>query len=76
MKTLTVRNVPDTVYSELADWARESHRSLQEQVRHLLEEDVRLRGVSVMESAQAYRAKMVSRELGNVVDDVREDRHR
>jgi hypothetical protein len=76
VKTITVRNVPDTVYSELAAWARGSHRSLQEQVRHLLEEDVKLRGTSIMESAGAYRAKLASRELANVVDDVREDRRR
>ncbi len=76
MKTLTVRNVPDAVYAGLADWARASHRSLQEQVRHLLEEDVRLRGVSVVESAQAYRTKIASRQLGDVVADVREDRNR
>lgn len=76
MRTLTIRNVPDTVYSELAEWARESHRSLQEQVRHLLEEDVRLRSLSAMESAQAYRMKIASRTLGNVVEDVREDRSR
>ena len=76
MRTLTIRNVPDTVYSELAEWAQESHRSLQEQVRHLLEEDVRLRSLSAMESAQAYRMKIASRTLGNVVEDVREDRSR
>ena len=76
MRTLTIRNVPDTVYSELAEWARESHRSLQEQVRHLLEEDVRLRSLSAMESAQAYRMKIASRTLGDVVEDVREDRSR
>jgi hypothetical protein len=76
MKTLTIRKVPDTVYSGLAEWARENHRSLQEQVRHLLEEDVKLRSVSVMESAQAYRARIASRQLGNVVDDVKEDRNR
>ena len=76
MKTLTVRNVPESVYSGLTDWARESHRSLQEQVRHVLEENVQLRSVSVVEAARAYRAKMASRHLGNVVNDVREDRNR
>lgn len=76
MKTLTVRNVPDTVYEQLASWAKESHRSLQEQVRYLLEEDVKLQRMCVMEEAAAYRTKLASRELGNVVEDVRGDRDR
>lgn len=76
MKTLTVRNVPDTVYAQLADWAKVSHRSLQEQVRYLLEEDVKLQGMCVMEAAETYRTRLASRELGSVVEDVRADRQR
>lgn len=71
MRTLTVRTMPDSVYAQLADWAKENRRSLQEQARHLLEMDVRLRGTSVMEEAAAYRARFSGRNLGNVVEDVR-----
>lgn len=76
MKTLTIRNVPDAVHAELAAWAAESRRSLQEQVLYLIEEDVKLRGGAVMESAADYRARLATRELGNAVQDVRGDRDR
>lgn len=76
MKTLTVRNVPDTVYDQLADWARENHRSLQEQARHLLEMNVKLRSPCVLEEAAAYRVRLAGRQLGNVVEDIRRERER
>ncbi len=76
MKTLTVRNVPDTVYEQLADWARENHRSLQEQARHLLEMNVKLRCPCVLEAAAAYRVRLAGRQLGNVVEDIRRERER
>jgi plasmid stability protein len=76
MKTLTIRNVPDEVHAELAAWATESRRSLQEQVLYLIEEDVKLRAGTVMESVADYRARLAMRELGNVVQDVRGDRDR
>lgn len=76
MKTLTIRKVPDEVYAELADWAAESRRSLQEQVLYIIEEDVKLRRTSVMESAAEYRTRLAGRQLRDVVKDVREDRER
>lgn len=76
MKSMTIRKVPDDVYAELVSWAEESHRSLQEQVLYLIEEDVMLRRRSVMESAAGYRARLAGRELGSLVASVREDRER
>lgn len=76
MKTLTVRNVPDGVYEELTAWAEESHRSLQQQVRYILEQDVKLRERAVLEAAAEYRTKLANRNLGDVVEDVRKDRQR
>jgi hypothetical protein len=76
MKTLTVRNVSDTVYLRLADWARTNRRSLQEQVLHVLEQETRLHETSLLEDAAACRARLAGRKLGNVVTDIRKDRQR
>ena len=76
MKTLTVRNVPDTVYKKLTAWARQNHRSLQEQLQHLLEQEVKLHETSVLEAAGQYRTRLCGRDLGDSVADVQEDRSR
>ncbi len=76
MKTLTIRNVPEAVHAQLAAWAEDNHRSLQEQARHLLEMHVKLQAACVMEKAAAYRARLTGRQLGNIVEDVRKERAR
>ena len=76
MKTLTVRKVPDDVYTGLAAWAAANHRSLQEQVRHILEREVRLVGRSPLDLAGDWRRSLADRRLGDVVAMVREDRDR
>ena len=42
MKSISLRNVPDTVYSTLQEMARANHRSLQEQIKYILEQEVGL----------------------------------
>ncbi len=77
MKTMTIRNLPEEVYSGLQDMARSNHRSLQEQVRLMLTEEVRLRRQSVCEQAGSYRAKLIDRmSARSVIDDIKEDRNR
>jgi plasmid stability protein len=77
MKTMTIRNLPEEVYSGLQDMARSNHRSLQEQVRLMLIEEVRLRRQSVCEQAGSYRARLIGRiSAKSVVDDIKEDRTR
>ncbi len=76
MRTLTVRNVPDNTYRKLAEWAQENHRSLQEQARHILESEVKLRQNAVMEEASLYRAALAGRPLGDTLADIHEDRAR
>ena len=76
MKTLTVRKVPDDVYARLTDWAKTNHRSLQEQVRHLLEEEVKLHETGIMEAAANYRTRLEKQQLTDVVEDLRGDRKR
>ena len=74
MKTMTVRNVPDSIYKQLTEWACANNRSLQEQVRHLLVQEVKLHKPSALEAAAAARKRLKGRALGNVVVDIREDR--
>jgi len=74
MRTLTVRQVPDAVYRGLASWAKANHRSLQEQVRRILEREVSVNGGSTTEEAAAWRRKLAGRDLGSLSTAVREDR--
>ena len=76
MRTLTVRNVTDDTYRKLAEWARANHRSLQEQARHILESEVKLRQNAVMEEAAIYRSALAGRPLGNTLAEIHEDRDR
>lgn len=77
MKTMTIRNIPDDVYKAIADVARKEHRSLQEQVRYTLENDMALRSGSVCEQALEYRTTLQNRtHQKTVVQDIREDRDR
>lgn len=77
MKTMTIRNVPDDVYEALVEVAKKEHRSLQEQVRVTLENDMALRRGSVCEQALEYRTRLENRPcVTTVVEAVREDRDR
>jgi plasmid stability protein len=77
MKTMTIRNIPDKVYDALVESANAEHRSLQEQVRCILINDVNLRAGSVCEKAAEYRTKLSGRiSEQSLVDDLREDRER
>ncbi|MFT5241888.1 MAG: plasmid stability protein [Candidatus Promineifilaceae bacterium] len=77
MKSMTIRNLPDPIYDGLATSAKAEHRSLQEQVRYILTNDVELRSRSVCEKAAEYRTKLAGRKTEkSVVADLREDRER
>ena len=77
MKTMTIRNLPDSVYDGLAVSAKQNHRSLQEQVRQILSNEVQLRERSVCEQAASYRTKLADRVVAqDVVQSLREDRER
>jgi len=72
---MTIRNIPDPVYDALVESAKAEHRSLQEQVRYILTNDVELRSGSVCEKAAEYRTKLANRTVKkSVVEDIREDR--
>ena len=76
MKALSIRNLPDDVYEALKNMAAANHRSMQEQVRCLIEREARLTKGSGLETARAWRLRLAGRSLGDTVEDVRQDRAR
>jgi hypothetical protein len=76
MKSLTLKNVPDELYSQLQAWAKKNHRSLQEQVKLLLEKEVRLVKGGQLVIARKWRQILTDRNWGNIVDDIRKERNR
>jgi plasmid stability protein len=77
MKTMTIRNIPDHVYDEIAKGAQAEHRSLQEQVRCILMNDAALRSGSVCEKAAEYRTMLAGRASEkSVVEELQGDRQR
>jgi plasmid stability protein len=77
MKALSIRNLPDDVYAALKAMAAANHRSMQEQVRSLIEREARLADAGPrLADARAWRTRLAGRNLGDTVEDVRQDRAR
>lgn len=76
MKAISIRNVPDNVYSTLQELARENHRSLQAQIKWILEQQVRLVEGSPVATAANWRKRFKGRKLTDTVEMVRQDRER
>lgn len=76
MKALSIRNLPDDVYEALKAMAAANHRSMQEQVRCLIEREARLAAGPGLATARVWRMRLTGRSLGDTVADVRQDRAR
>jgi plasmid stability protein len=76
MKTLTVREVPDAVYAVLKEEAVTSGRSLQAQVRWVLEKETRLRKGGFLGAARRWQQRLADCDCGNTVADIRAGRER
>jgi plasmid stability protein len=76
LKAISIRNVPDEVYSTLQEIARANHRSLQEQIKCILEEQARLVQGSSVATAVSWRKRFRGRKLSDTVEMVRQDRGR
>jgi plasmid stability protein len=76
MSAISIRNIPESTYQALKDMAARNERSLQEQVRYLLEQEVKLVNRSSLVNARAWRKRLQNRSHSNVVDMIREDRCR
>lgn len=76
MKALSIRNLSDEAYEALKTMAAANHRSMQEQVRSMIEREMRLAASPGLAAARAWRLRLAGRELGDTVNDVRQDRAR
>ena len=76
MKSMSIRNISDKVYYAIQKMARENRHSLQEQVKYLLELEVRLRQGSSISKATAWRDRLRNRRFNDTVESIREDRNR
>lgn len=76
MKAISIRNVPDDLYAGLQAMAKENRRSLQEQVKLILEREVKLARRSFLTEAAEWRSRLQNRNLTDTVKSVREDRER
>ena len=56
--------------------AAQNHRSMQEQVRLLIEREVRLHQPGAMERARSWRERMRERPMPQLLEDLRADRDR
>ncbi len=76
MRSLSVRNLSDETYEALKQMAAINHRSLQEQVRYLLDLDAKLLSHSKLAAAKKWREWLAQRALGDTLKDIQEDRTR
>ena len=76
MAAISIRNIPASTYQALKEMAARNERSLQEQVRYLLEQEVKLVNRSSLANARDWRKRLQNRTHSNVVDMIREDRSR
>jgi plasmid stability protein len=76
MKVITVRNVPEDVHRALTRLAERHRRSLQQQALLLLERARQLDRESPLGAACELRERLAGRNLGDTVEELREDRDR
>ncbi|MGD2100479.1 MAG: hypothetical protein PVG35_23130 [Desulfobacterales bacterium] len=76
MKAISIRNVPDDVYMALQEMAKKNRRSLQEQVKFILERELKLNNRSFVACAAEWRKLLQKRKLKDTEQMVREDRER
>jgi predicted CopG family antitoxin len=76
MKAISIRNIPDDVYAALQKMAKRNRRSLQEQIKLILEQEAKLGNRSFLTEAAEWRKRLKDRNLKDSVEMVRKDRAR
>ena len=76
MKALSIRNVPDHLYTGLQALAKKNRRSLQGQIKLILEQEIQLANRSFLAVAAQWRKQLQGRSLSDTVGSVRKDRER
>ena len=76
MPSLSLRGLSDQTYDGLRQLATSNHRSLQEQVRLLIEREVRYAQVGGVERARRWRSVLAGRPFPDLAADIQADRSR
>jgi hypothetical protein len=76
MPSLSLRGLSDQVYEGLRQLASRNHRSMQEQVRLLIEREVRYSQVGAVERARQWRSVLAGRNFSDLAADIQADRNR
>ena len=76
MKAISIRNVPEHIYTGLQVMAKNNRRSLHEQIKFILEQEVTLANRSFLAGAAEWRKRLQNRSLHDTVKTVRKDRER
>ncbi len=76
MKAISIRKVPDNIYAALQAMAKNNRRSLQEQIKLILEQEVKLTNRSFLAGAAEWRKRLQGRNLSDTVKILRKDRER
>ena len=74
MKALTVRGLPDNAYDALVKIAQNNGRSLQQQVRLILEREGNLHRMGALKRAQAWRDRLQGRTWNNIAAEISRER--
>jgi len=76
MKAISVRGIPDDVYVDLVALASENGRSLQQQVKLILEKEAKLRKIGTLNRMKTWRQKLSDRDWGNISKEIRSEREK
>ena len=76
MKSLTIRDVDTATYQGLRELATSNRRSMQEQIKLILQREVSLAGGGHVSVAREWREKLKDREWGDIPAEIRADRER
>ena len=76
MKVITIRNIPEDLYRIICRLAQRNRRSIQQQVLTILDRARVLDSAAPVEKAAEIRLRLAGRELGNSINEIREERNR
>jgi hypothetical protein len=76
MPSLSLRGLSEHTYEGLRQLAIRNHRSMQEQVRLLIEREVRYAQVGAVERARQWRSTLAGRHFADLAADIQADRNR
>ena len=74
MKALTIRDIPDKTYQLLTTMAHEHGRSLQSEMRILIEKECFLYKEPFSNQVKKWHTKLQKRNWGDLTQEIRNDR--